>query len=359
MNFLNKEIKIKKIKSTMEKVKNFDDRIWIKKALSHQETEFVPYHFSFTPQAKLRLEKYYDTKSLEDKLEVPIRWGMLKSIKPIYADPKIYGKYIKDEFGVTWSLSDLNRGVPIKPCLSEPDLSNFNFPDPREAYRFEDLKDWCIENGSHYLMILVGDLWERATFMRGMENILLDSILNQKFVLKLLRGITDYILETMKIIFQKFNFDAFGLSDDYGSQKSLLISPDNWRKFIKPFLVEIFTLAKRYNKDMLLHSCGNIYDIVGDLIDIGLDMLHPIQPEAMDIFKLKKNFGKYITFSGGVRTQDLLPRGTIVEIRDEIKRLKQKMGKGGGYILEPGIGIQEDVTPNNFNAMFEEVRKSS
>jgi uroporphyrinogen decarboxylase len=96
--------------------------------------------------------------------------------------------------------------------------------------------------------------------------------------------------------------------------------------------------------------------IVGDLIDIGLDVLHPIQPEAMDIFHLKRQFGRHLTFCGGVRTQDLLPRGTPQQVRDEVRRLKDVMGAGGGYILEPGITLQADVPAENLVAMVEEAR---
>ncbi|MBC8388061.1 MAG: hypothetical protein H8E13_08445 [Actinobacteria bacterium] len=309
------------------------DKIWIREALSHQETEQVPYHFDFTPPARVKLEKFYNNTLIEDKIRLPIRWGGTNTIKPLYADPKTYGKYLKDEFGVTWLLSDNDRGTPVYPSITEPDLSGYSFPDPTLNYRFENLEDWCDINKDHFRLIWAGDLWERATFIRGMENILLDLIQNKKFALELLRELSDFILKTMGIIIERFDFEAFSLSDDYGAQNSMLMSPRDWRKFIKPYLAEIIELAKKHKKYIMLHSCGNIYKIVGDLVDIGLDILHPIQPEAMDIFKLKKEFGKDITFQGGLRTQDLLPCGTEDEIMNEIRVLKERMGKGGGYIL--------------------------
>ena len=132
--------------------------------------------------------------------------------------------------------------------------------------------------------------------MRGMENILLDLVLNPKFVEGSLRGITDYILETMRILFDRFGFDGVAMSDDYGIQKSMLMFLVQWRRFIKPRLSEIYTLAKKYGKTVFHHSCGNIYPIIGDLIDIGFNILHPIQPEAMDVFQLKREFGRDLTF---------------------------------------------------------------
>ena len=96
--------------------------------------------------------------------------------------------------------------------------------------------------------------------------------------------------------------------------------------------------------------------IIGDLIDIGLDILHPIQPEAMDVRVAQAEFGSRLTFCGGVRTQDLLPHGTPQQVRDEVRRLKDVMGRGGGYILEPGITLQADVPTANLLALIEEAR---
>ena len=125
----------------------------------------------------------------------------------------------------------------------------------------------------------------------------------------------------------------------------------------KPNLKEIYELAKDNGRYVFHHSCGQFDPIIPDLIEIGLDILHPIQPAAIDIYKLKREFGKDLTFCGGVNTQQLLPKSTPQEIRDEVKRLKEKMGVGGGYILEPGITIQADVPLANMLALIDECSK--
>ena len=158
----------------------------------------------------------------------------------------------------------------------------------------------------------------------------------------------------MEILFTRFTFDGVALSDDYGTQRGMLMSPAHWRRFIKPRLAEIYGLARRHGRTVFHHSCGNIVPIIGDLIDVGLDVLHPIQPEAMDVAQLKRQFGTHLTLCGGVRTQDLLPRGTPRQIRDEVRRLKTVMADGGGYILEPGITLQSDVPIENLLALIEE-----
>ena len=332
------------------------DRYWIQKTISHHETEAVPFYFDFTPPAKEEIEKFYGSP-IEDRLKFPIRMTGLKTVKPLYADPLEFGETARDEFGVEWSTSKIDRGVPIGPCLIEPDISSYKFPDYSASYRFEDIAGWRKKNEEHFLIIWVGDLWERATFMRGIENILMDIVLHSKFVDKLLHGIADYILGTMEILFERFEFDGIAVSDDYGIQNSMSMSPEAWRRFIKPRLSEIYEAAKNHNKTVFHHSDGYIYPIIGDLIDIGCDILHPIQPETMDVLKLKREFGNHLTLWGGMRTQDLLVWGLPEEIRKEVKNLKRELGRGGGYIMGNGITIQADVPLDNMVAMIEEARK--
>ena len=121
--------------------------------------------------------------------------------------------------------------------------------------------------------------------------------------------------------------------------------------------MRIYELAKNHGLAVFHHSCGNILPIIGDMIDMGLDILHPIQPEAMEILLLKKEFGRHLTFCGGIPTQNLLVSGSPSQVRSEVKRLKREMAKGGGYILEPGITIQADVPKENLIAMIDEARQ--
>jgi len=254
-----------------------NNREWIQRTLQHQQTEDVPYNFMFSPPAQAKTETHYGN-NFEEKLCFPIRMTAPKSIKPLYANPKDFGDTTKDEFGVIWSTNAIDRGSPIGPCLAERTLAGYAFPDAGQEYRFEDIGSWCREQDGHYRIIWVGDLWERATFMRGMENMLMDVVLNPKFVEALLHGLTDYILQTMAILFERFEFEAIALSDDYGAQKAMIISPRDWRRFIRPCLAKIYGLAKSHGYVVFHHSCGHIVPIIGDMINIGLDILHPIQP---------------------------------------------------------------------------------
>ena len=332
---------------------------WIAEALSHRQPAAVPYNVSFSPPARRSLLGHYGlTEGLEEALNFPIRMTAPKSIKPLYADPAQFGPTAKDEFGVVWTTSEIDRGSPIGPSLPEPDLRGFQFPDPTAAYRFAEVGAFCTRNAGHYRIVWVGDLWERATFMRGMDNILLDWALNPAFVDELLRRLADHILATMRVLFERFDFEGVALSDDYGTQRGLLMSPSGWRARIKPLLKEIYGLAKHNGRTVFHHSCGNVAAIIPDFIELGLDILHPIQPEAMDVFALKREFGRELTFCGGVGTQELLPYGTPADVRAAVRELKRELGVGGGYILEPGITLQADVPLANMVALIEAARGS-
>lgn len=332
------------------------NRQWIESVLNHLDTGFVPYNFSFTPPVEKALLEHFQTNDLADALQLPIRMNSPKSVKPLYADPAIFGESAKDEFGVVWSTNKIDRGSPIEPSLKSPELKGYKFPDPNCSERFEHLGQWCQANQGHFRIIWVGDLWERATFMRGLEGMLFDITLNPGFVEKLLDHLSEYILATMKILFHQFEFEAVAISDDYGSQKGLLISPEHWRQFIKPALKKIYSFAKANNKKIFHHSCGHIVPIIGDMIDLGLDILHPIQPETMDIYELKKSFGQNITFCGGMPTQKILPDGSVEEVRNTVRDIITKMSKGAGYIFEPAITVQADIPLDNVLAMIEQAK---
>jgi len=326
---------------------------WLQRVLRHESDVPVPYNLMLSPPAAARLGAHLGTDDIEGHLDLPIRMSGTQSIKPLYASPAEYGGRITDEFGVEWTTSDIDRGSPVGNPIAEPTLAGYTFPDPTAAYRFEHLSAWCEANADHYTILWVGDLWERATFLCGMERLLLWVALEPGFVHALLDGIAGCILRTMDILFERFAFDGIALSDDYGTQKAMVISPAAWRELVRPRLGAILARAQAAGRTTFLHSCGNVRAIVPDLVDLGLDILHPIQPEAMDIGELKREFGRDLTFCGGLGTQDTLVNATPAQIHRDVLRLKDEMGRGGGYIVEPGITVQADVPLANILALIE------
>ena len=177
----------------------------------------------------------------------------------------------------------------------------------------------------------------------------------------------DKLLE-LKITYWQGVFDYLGVvdvaceSDDLGTQKGPWIDPDLWRRLIKPRLASLVSNIKRMQPGIkiFLHSCGSVYKFIPDFIEIGIDILNPIQvsAEGMDTKLLKREFGQDIVFwGGGVDTQLVLPRGTTQEVKDEVKRRIDDLAPGGGFVFATVHNIQSDVPPENILAMVETLRE--
>ena len=324
-------------------------------AINHVETDGLPYTFQFSPPAARRLCTHYATDDLHNRLGLHVAGLAPAGPKPLWASPDVYGPRATDEFGVVWATSHNDRGYPCEHPLKEPDLRGYQFPDPEAPQRFAALPQQAEACGDRYRLLWIGDFWERAGMMRGLDQLLMDTVLHSAFVEELLDGLAQYILATVDQA-AHLDVDAMALSDDYGMQEALQMSPEAWRRFIRPHLARLFDRIHRAGKKCFLHSCGHIRPIIPDLIDVGLDILHPIQPEAMDIFELKREFGRDLCLNGGISTQRLLPHGTPGEIRDTVLATAQRMRTGGGYILEPGITVLDDVPLANLVALVETAR---
>ena len=152
----------------------------------------------------------------------------------------------------------------------------------------------------------------------------------------------------------RLSLDWLWTGDDVGGQSAMMMNPKCWRESIKPHLERIFSLGKKQDLWIAYHSCGSIYNIIPDLIEIGLDVLNPIQGNCpgMDPLELKKEFGKSLTFMGGVDTQDLLPNGTVKEVQREVRKLIDGMSCGGGYILAASHTVPPETPLDNIFAMY-------
>lgn len=318
-------------------------------ALRHEETELLPYNFMLSPPAERALCDHLALPEA-DAWIAPCLYFYGCSDKPLYARPEKYGPTITDQWGVVWATSELDRGYPVRHPLQDlPPLASYTWPDPFAPRRWEHVGRNAALHPERFRVAVVGDLWERANFLCGLSTLLLALYERPSYVHDLLDGICRYNLATLDRIAEE-QPEALFLSDDYGLQRSLMMSPRDWRRFIKPRLALLFEAARRHGCRTMLHSCGCVTEILPDLIELGLDILHPVQPEAMDLAFVKREYGRAITFCGGLNTQQLLPAGTPREVADEVNRLGQELGRGGGYILEPGITVQADVPVENLVA---------
>jgi uroporphyrinogen decarboxylase len=153
--------------------------------------------------------------------------------------------------------------------------------------------------------------------------------------------------------------DIIYLGDDFGSQSSMLISPEMFREFFKPRYAKLYARFREINPAVRIahHSCGYILPIIDDFVELGLDVLNPIQPLAMDPSEIKKRFGKRLTLWGTVDEQRVLPFGTAEEVASEVKLRLRTVAPGGGFILAPAHNVQADTPLANILALYETAQR--
>jgi uroporphyrinogen decarboxylase len=197
-------------------------------------------------------------------------------------------------------------------------------------------------------------LFERAELLFGTNNFLMATALEADLAGWVLDIITDYQLCLTESIL-KAGVSGIRFTDDWGLQTSMFISPERWRLLMKPRLKRLYAIVKKYDKIVFQHSCGHIDEIVPDLIEIGLDVLDPCQPQANDIFGWKKRYGNSLSFMGGLDTQSYLSLGNPAQVRDRVIEVVMIMAKGGGYIAAPShtITIPEENRLAMLNALGE------
>jgi uroporphyrinogen decarboxylase len=276
-----------------------------------------------------------------------------------------------DEYAIRWRKASYYFDMVEHPLAGKPleYLPQVAYADPaiserkiglreQDRHLFEDT-EYCITVGH----IAMGP-FEMSGNMRGYENFLVDLYTDPKYATALL----DKNLENT-IGFWETYLDEVGeyvqvvcQGDDLGTQIGPWISPKMYRQWIKPRHEVLFDFIRTKTKaKIFLHSCGSVYDLIPDLIEIGVDALSPVQVSAakMDLPRLKHDFGKDICFwGGGVDTQNVLPNASIADLKDHVKRVIEIMAPGGGFVWVPVHNIQSDISPEKIDAIYQTVQEN-
>jgi uroporphyrinogen decarboxylase len=253
-------------------------------------------------------------------------------------------------------------GHPLSHAQSKEDVVKYScWPSPdwfdyeglnQSAMKYRD--SFVIVGGFSPLFYLIADLC-------GMEKTLMDMILNPNVIHALIDKIVEFYEGYFSRICEecKGTVDAIAFGDDFASQLNMLMNPEHWRKYFKPAWSRLFSIAKNNGYKVMFHSCGSVYEVIPDLIEIGLDILYPIQIKAtsMELELLRKQFGNSLAFYGGIDVQDLLPFGSVEEVKQEVVRIAKLFEKRGGYILSTSHVIMEDVPEKNILTLYEVAKK--
>jgi len=317
-------------------------------AVNRISQDILPIQIDYTPEMKEKIKKLLNIEDMEidERLGNHIKYLPLNDIVKINKKDGI--KY--DIWGVGWDLT-LTEGFHVRhhPLLECDNLMEYKFPEPEDKLLTITEEIGKKERGTYFLLSLQDwTLFERYWCLRGYENALTDMYYREKEVNYLLDGITEFHIEIAKKIVKLNIIDGIFTGSDVGTQRGMLMSPGTWRKFFKKRYKKIWGIYKEKNLSVFHHSCGNTMEIIPDFIEIGLDVLNPIQPEAMDAKILLKRFGRDLSFFGGISTQNTLPFGTPQDVRKEIVDRIRVLGRNNGYIISPSHEVTSDCKPENF-----------
>ncbi len=320
-------------------------------SLQHRQPDRIPYSLGFTHAAHCKMVEYYGDPDFAAKLGncfsgigtgLPGGW---KEVAPGMSE---------DEFGVRWNRSiDRDIGVVCNTMVTLDTIETYRFPDPDAPQRYAHYADTLKNKGDRFFIADIGfSFFERAWTLAGMENVLMWMVDQPAALHRFLDRITEH---NLRIIHHAcaYDIDAFYFGDDWGQQTGLIMGPELWREFFRPRLAQMYGAVKQHGKYVIIHSCGKVDAVFPDLIDLGLDVFNPFQPEVMDVFEMKRLYGDRLCFYGGISTQRTLPYGTVSQVRDEVRRLLDVVGKNGGYFPSPAHAIPGDAKPENIAAMIE------
>jgi uroporphyrinogen decarboxylase len=293
-----------------------------------------------------------------------------KTVTPSRAvsDFGIPEEFVDQPWGVKWRRSTDYTYAPVEgpfQKITHPtpdDVKNYKWPKPSEIADFaqwrEKGKKLRQESDKALVARVVPGIFTLAQFMRGFEGWMMDLIMNRPFSDAFHARLCDLWIETVGGIIAALedNIDIIMFGDDFGLQNQPIMSPSMFRDRVKPLMKKMIGTIKPQTKAKIaLHTCGSVFAYMDDFMDIGIDVLNPMQSNAkdMDPIRIKEKTTGKMALWGGIDTHEVLPQGTPQAVREEVKKKISIYGKGGGYMLSADHNILVDVPPRNLMAMFE------
>jgi uroporphyrinogen decarboxylase len=336
--------------------------------LAHQEPDRVPLDTWMTAEGREALRLHFRLPPEDDPYE---QWheGLMQRFRVDFRFPKLpyIGRPLRTFADGSWETEwgfrrkGLYAGVsithPLAQAASVESIVHYPFPDP-DWYDYSGLAHYC---ATHRQYALVGGSWSpfftQACHLMGMERLLLNLYDAPELVSALLHRLVEFHIAVSERMFAAApgHFDIMFVGDDYGGSIGLLMKPAHWRSIVKPELQRLVDLAHSNGLKFMLHCDGAIRQIIPDLIEMGVDALNPIEPEAagMEPAEIKGLFGKQIALHGTVSLATTLALGTPVQVCQEIYRLLELCAPGGGLILCPANYLLPDIPPANVLALYD------
>lgn len=330
-------------------------RDYVIEQISHHVTRPVPYTLHMSETITQGMNAHYGSEGWLSRVTkyldvIPI---VTYHAKPVDIDEN----HFRDAYGGVWR-KDRNVNHQISTPLSEPSLSEVSLPAPEQLISREVLAsaaEQCERSKDRFRLGMLGPgVWEFFWHLRGYENALMDVAAEPAFAQGLCELMTEQTIAYINLV-SDLPLDGIFLGDDWGGQNGVLLGPDLWRRYVKPSWEKVIEAAHAIDLPVFNHCCGSVAAIMPDVIEMGLDCLESVQPEAAgnDPYLFKKEYGKDITFWGGLGSQSIIPFGKPEDLTNEIQKLVREMGRGGGYILAPAKWLMPDTPLENAVAIYE------
>ena len=279
------------------------------------------------------------------------------------------GSVLIDEFGVRWERPPEAHYIAVEgpfQRIGDPgpaDLAKFRWPDAADPGRYRTLRERAaaLHQNTPYAVVYSAGAGPVHTgqWMRGYAEWLEDLYDRPSFLIEMSERAASFWMEATRRALEEAGefIDVVMLGDDLGTQTTPVMRPEMYRQLIKPIHRKMVETVKSFGKPLLYHTCGCVYPLIPDFIEIGIDALNPVQVSArnMEPQRLKREFGREMAFWGAIDTQHILPRGTPADVRGEVRRRIDEFGKDGGYVVAAVHNLQPDVPPENIVAMVEAV----
>jgi len=346
-------------------------------ALDHREPDRVPMYNTVTPElaealaGHLGIQDYTLADSPLSQNRVSFHELLtvcgndevgVGACAPTHAPTKSLGddRYL-DEWGIAYKKVGYYAEqvtYPLADAQSAHDIRSYPFPDPDAPGRFDLARRVIDEYGSDYA--ICGDLectiFEGSWHMVGLEKFLMGLTMEEDLIFELMDQIQKYSIGVGRRL-AAMGVDFIWLGDDMGTQRGMLMSPDMWRRYFKPRLRTVIEEIKAANPAVKFayHSCGSYFPIMGDLVEVGVDILNALQPNAdgMDLAAIKSAFGDRASLFGGLDVQDVIPFGTIKDVEEDVRRVLRSAAPGGGLLLAGAHNFQPDVSVDKLLRIFE------
>lgn len=338
------------------------------RAVTRQDPEYVPYGFTFCPSLESEFKKRTGLTDYMDHFDMPYRYLDILPSKRLNDYSKYFENLPEGTFIDEWGVAHLPGSVehfakmyhPMERFSSPEEVWNFPLPDVLDDYRWEgfEKKVKYVKDMGLAAIYFAIQIFEPAWYLRGMENMLADMLADEDMAKACLDRMTD-IKSKMCAKLAQAGIDIIVYGDDVGTQKGMMMSPEQWRKWLKPTMKTAIQAAKDVNPGLIAfyHSDGVIYDIIPELIEIGVDVLNPIQPECMDPILIKKLYGDKLSFWGTIGTQTTMPFGTPEEVERQIRLMMETVGAGGGLVIAPTHMLEPEVPWENIESFVSAVKK--